>query len=207
MNACKPAESVKLTAEVRAKQNGVAPELSLLGFRVPGFSGLPAQFQTSKMALPLLLLPALVVLLLPLVRAPRGDRRRLARSPRRGAAWRRRLEQHLLWCCTSQPKPCADTPAPGSTQRLAPLAPNQALLLAFPLALALVSRPWDAAPRPGYYAQLSGTPLFVFRALTWFFWGLERLGELKPAAYRVPEMASAYVQSQVRPPFCLNDAC
>jgi hypothetical protein len=67
--------------------------------------------------------------------------------------------------------------------------------------LALVGRPWDGAPRRGYYAQLSETPLFVFRALTWFFWGLERLGELKPAPYRITEMASAYVQSQVPVPF------
>ncbi|KAI8475753.1 MAG: O-methyltransferase-domain-containing protein [Monoraphidium minutum] len=65
------------------------------------------------------------------------------------------------------------------------------------IALLLVSRPWDPSPSRTY-AAVRDTPYPVFWLTIWFFWAADQAAALKPAPFRVSEVASAYVQSQAR---------
>lgn len=83
---------------------------------------------------------------------------------------------------------------------LAVLGANVAVI-AFVAAILLVVRPWDASFRT--YGFVKGMPLPLFWAMSWFYWLCDQLSSLKPAPFRVAEVAHLYTQSQVL--FSLSD--
>lgn len=54
------------------------------------------------------------------------------------------------------------------------------------------------AARPDSAAWLARAPYPAFWLGSWCHWAAERIGRLKPAPIRVAEVATSYVQSQVR---------
>ncbi|KAI8475773.1 MAG: O-methyltransferase-domain-containing protein [Monoraphidium minutum] len=84
---------------------------------------------------------------------------------------------------------------------LAALGAAALLPLALLAGAVLIVRPWDARPRS--FAVVSTAPYPLFWATCALLEGCSRLAALKPAPFRLAELASGFVQSQVL--FALND--
>jgi hypothetical protein len=117
----------------------------------------------------------------------RGSRTRLAGGARPWPASRRNARLG---------PPSAPPPLRARARSLARAAPQAGWAVAAVYAVQLlIARPWDASPRT--YEAVRSIPLPAFKLAAWFAWGAEQAAALKPAPFRVAEVATAYVQSEV----------